>query len=295
MAAPHVAGAAALYLAGHPGASPAVVASHLTATATAMQGTDRLLLFTGLSVLTVRAPSADVVYGGAVPPGFPPTYVGLVSGESGPDTPATCTSTGHTGSAAGSYPITCAGAADSDYEIVYADGTLTVARAALDVRAPSVTVAYGTSVPMTFTPTYAGLVNGDTGSVTPATCTSTGHTGSPVGTYPITCSGASDPNYAIGYAAGTLTISRLGTVLTPSSLLSSLLRPTARLTRVDSGEGIAAQTIVFRAGTTTICSAVTSSVGVARCSRAVALATPLRAVYAGSPSYLPSSAPVPLA
>jgi subtilisin family serine protease len=379
MATPHVAGAAALYLEAHPTDTAAAVASALIARATPNKvanpsGSPNLLLFMGVPTLTVQAPSPSFVYGAAVPSTFTPTYVGLVGGDTGPDTPATCTSPGHTGSPVGSYPITCSGAADPDYNIVYANGTLTITRAPLTVVAPSLTRVYGASVPATFAPTYSGLVNGDTGPATPATCTSTGHTGSPAGSYPITCSGAADPNYTIGYSAGTLTItpapltvrapsltvdagapvpatftptyvglvngdtgpatpatctstghtgsppgtypitcsgaadpnytityvagtltiSRVATVLTPSSLLSSLLRPTARLTRASNGAGIPGQTIVFKAGTRTVCSAITNSQGVARCSGTVAVGTRLVAVYAGSAIYQPSSAPVPL-
>jgi len=63
MASPHVAGAAALYLETHPGASPATVASNLLAAATSDRITDagpgspNLLLFTGDSTASQTPPS----------------------------------------------------------------------------------------------------------------------------------------------------------------------------------------------------------------------------------------------
>jgi peptidase inhibitor I9 len=62
-----------------------------------------------------------------------------------------------------------------------------------------------------------------------------------------------------------------------------------------AGAGVTGETIVFRSGTTTVCSAITGAQGVARCSAVLALGTRISAVYAGSASYLPASAPVPLA
>ena len=44
---------------------------------------------------------------------------------------------------------------------------------------------------------------------TAPTCSTLATSGSPVGIYPITCSGAADPNYSISYVSGTLTINPL--------------------------------------------------------------------------------------
>jgi hypothetical protein len=54
----------------------------------------------------------------------------------------------------------------------------------------------------------SGFVNGESTSVltTNPTCTTTATTTSPVGSYPITCSGATTANYAFTYVAGTLTV-----------------------------------------------------------------------------------------
>jgi MBG domain (YGX type) len=67
--------------------------------------------------------------------------------------------------------------------------------------------------------TYSGFVNGDTpASLTGAlNCTTTATQSSPVGTYSITCSGLSSPNYVITYAPGTLTITAAPLMLTASN------------------------------------------------------------------------------
>jgi hypothetical protein len=82
-----------------------------------------------------------------------------------------------------------------------------VAPTPLTVTAPSPTIAYGAQIPA-LTPSYDGFVNGDTAAslTTPATCSTAATSASPVGTYPVTCSGAVDPNYIFSYTAGKLTI-----------------------------------------------------------------------------------------
>lgn len=66
---------------------------------------------------------------------------------------------------------------------------------------------YGSAIPA-LTAGYSGFTNGDNAAslTTSPTCTSTAVAGSSRGSYPITCSGAVDLNYAITYAPGTLTI-----------------------------------------------------------------------------------------
>ena len=56
---------------------------------------------------------------------------------------------------------------------------------------------------------YAGFVNGDSASslTAQAVCTTTATAASDVGTYPATCSGAVDPDYAISYVDGSVTVS----------------------------------------------------------------------------------------
>ncbi len=156
--------------------------------------------------LVVHGPALSKAYGAAVPP-LPPSYVGLIMSDTAPATPATCSTTATASSDAGSYPVTCSGASDPNYLISYAPGTLAVNSVAMTVQAPSVSKAYGASVPA-LNPAYLGLAGGDTAPATAATCSTTATAASTVGSYPVTCSGAVDGNYTISYAAGTLTVTK---------------------------------------------------------------------------------------
>ena len=104
----------------------------------------------------------------------------------------------------GSYAITCSGAdAGPNYTVRYETGTLQVTRATATVIADNQSKVYGTADP-SYTFAVQGLVGGDT-LTTPATCSVAG-AHHDVGTYPITCSGASaGGNYDIAYLGGTLT------------------------------------------------------------------------------------------
>lgn len=81
---------------------------------------------------------------------------------------------------------------------------LTIAKAPLTVTAPSPTVVVGSDAG-TLTPTYSGFVGSDVALDTAPTCVTTYTTASDTGTYPVTCSGGSDVDYAPSYVAGTLT------------------------------------------------------------------------------------------
>jgi hypothetical protein len=167
------------------------------------------------AALTITADSKSKPYGAALP-ALTASYNGLVNG----DTPAslttqptlstTATAASHV--AGGPYGITASGAVDSDYAIGYVPGTLTVTPVALTITADDKSMTYGGTLPA-LTASYSGLVNGDTPAslATPATLT-TVQASSHVGSYTITASAARDPDYAITYAAGTLT-------LTPATLV----------------------------------------------------------------------------
>lgn len=172
---------------------------------------------TSLSIvtpLTVTANDATQVYGGAAP-AFTASYNGFANG----DTPAAlggtliCTTTATPASSVGNYPITCSGQTSNTYDIEYVPGNLAVTPAALTVSANNATRLYGSSNPA-FTTSPAGLINGDTLAsigVNPM-CSTLATISSPVGSYPITCSGpSSSTNYTISYQGGTL-------MITPASL-----------------------------------------------------------------------------
>jgi hypothetical protein len=94
-----------------------------------------------------------------------------------------------------------------------ANGTQSVALtgtvpAPLTITASSPTVNWGTGVP-TITPIVTGLLPPDTlASLAPLSCTTTYTLTSNAGTYPTTCTGATNPNnaYTITYVPGKLTV-----------------------------------------------------------------------------------------
>jgi DNA-binding beta-propeller fold protein YncE len=165
----------------------------------------------------------------------------------------------------------------------------------LTVNAPSASADYG-NVPTSFTPTYTGFVNGDTPSslTTQATCTTTASDTSPPGTYPITCSGASDPNYTIGYGpAGTLAITRAPTNLAAAPARHGLLSITfsATLTRADNSAGVSGKTVAFSVHGNQICHGTTNDSGVASCSvtRLIIGQAYYTATFDGDSDYLASN------
>ncbi len=160
--------------------------------------------------LTITAPSPTIDYGQSIPT-LAPTYTGLVNNDTATTTPPVCVTTPAVPMDVATYPVACSGAVDNDYTITYVAGELTIKKIPLTIKAPSLKVLDGQSVPA-FVPTYSGFAGGDSPSSlkTPPTCTTTYKAGTfplPLpGNYPITCTGAVDGNYAITYVAGVLTV-----------------------------------------------------------------------------------------
>jgi hypothetical protein len=159
-------------------------------------------------VVHVTSPSVSMTYGGPVP-----ALVASYDSPTPPSTAATCTTNATATSPVGTYWVRCSGAAAANAVIRYGpDGTLTVTRAPLTVKANDVTVTAGQAIP-TFTASLTGFVNGETlatsGVTGAATCTTTATSASAAGTYPITCTqgSLSATNYSFGpFVGGTLTI-----------------------------------------------------------------------------------------
>src|SRR5208337_563424 len=168
------------------------------------------------AALTITAVNQTKVYGAALPT-LTASYTGLVNGDTAatfshvpntaPNIVSTATASSHV--AGSPYAITASGAADSDYSISYASGTLTVSTAALTITAANKAKVYGAVLP-TLTASYTGFVNGDTSTslTTQTTLTTTATASSHVAgsPYSITASGAADSDYSITYVAGTLTV-----------------------------------------------------------------------------------------
>ncbi len=94
-----------------------------------------------------------------------------------------------------------------NYESASKSVTINVNPAPLTITASNATKVFDAPNP-SFTATYSGFVLNQPSSVLTGTlnCTTTATTASPVGSYPITCSGQSSNNYAITYVAGTLKV-----------------------------------------------------------------------------------------
>ena len=124
---------------------------------------------------------------------------------------------------AGTYAITAVYGGDTNYPGSTSNViSQTVTPAPLVITATNQIKVYGQANPA-LTVSYSGFVNGDTSAslTTLPTVTTTAATTSPVGSYPISASGAVDPNYTISYVVGTLTISQDATTTVVSSSTTS--------------------------------------------------------------------------
>lgn len=165
------------------------------------------------AVLTITANPANSVYGAPLvaPGALTVTYSGFVNGD-GPSSMTkapTVANSATPGADVGAYTLTPSGAVNPNYVIQYVNGTYTINPAPLTVTGNNASMTYGGTVPA-LSVSYTGFVNGDgASSVTTApTVTTTATSASPVGTYPITPSGAAASNYTISYQAGTLTVAK---------------------------------------------------------------------------------------
>ncbi len=175
--------------------------------------------------LTVTADNKNRTYG-AVNPALTATMTGFANGEvlatSGVAGAASCSTAATSTSPAGSYAITCTvgGLTAVNYSFgPFVPGTLSVGGASLTITANNATKTYGNANPA-FTAAYGGFVAGDdAGDLdTPPTCSSAATTTTPVGTAPITCSGATDANYVVDYVPGTLTINKRALVVSATGI-----------------------------------------------------------------------------
>ena len=179
-------------------------------------GTQAYTLVIDQAVLTITANNATMTYGGMAP-SLSVSYTGFVNGDNASSltTQPTATTTATAASPAGIFPITPGGGSSSNYTFSYVNGTLTIAQAFLTVTAVNQTMTYGGAVPA-LTASYSGFVNGDNASslTTAPTITTTATSSSPTGAYPITASGAIDPNYSFTYIPGALSINPAALTIT---------------------------------------------------------------------------------
>ena len=186
---------------------------------TAFSATQALSVTIAAAPLKITASSPAMAYGG-VAPAITPIYDGFLNSDTAASltTAPNCSTTATSSSPVGNYSSTCSGAFDPNYDITYANGSVSVGTALLAITANSTTMTYGGTVPV-ITATYGGFANGDSPASlsTPPTCSSGATNSSPVGTYPAICTEAVDPNYAIGYTAGTVTVTPAPLVITASN------------------------------------------------------------------------------
>ncbi|MFD1258988.1 MBG domain-containing protein [Mucilaginibacter terrae] len=152
---------------------------------------------------------------GAVNPVLTVAYTGLANGDKAPGilsgAPVLGTVANRT-SALGNYLIEVSGSVTAaNYDIVFANGTLTVGKATIKVTVVNKAKVYGQPNPA-FTLTYTGFVNGDNASVIttlPQAPTTIATAASPAGNYPITTTGGVVANnYIFTYVQGRLSINR---------------------------------------------------------------------------------------
>jgi autotransporter-associated beta strand protein len=163
--------------------------------------------------LTIKANDVNKAYGDPLPQTFTFSYTGFQNGDtaagfsSQPTATTAATQSSHVN--LNGYAITPTGAVHPDYTLAYVDGTLTVTPVGLTVAANNTSKSYGAPIP-TLTASFSGFVNGDTAaSLThQPVLSTTANQSSPViiGGYPITGSGADEPDYSFRYVPGTLTI-----------------------------------------------------------------------------------------
>jgi hypothetical protein len=182
--------------------------------------------------LTITANNATMNYGGTFPV-LGVSYNGFVNGDnaSSLSTGPSITTTATTTSPAGPYSISITGAADPNYTIIYQPATFTITPVALTITANNATMTYGGSVPALGV-AYSGFVNGDNASSlsTGPSVTTTATATSAAGPYPVTASGAVDPNYAITYQPGTLTVGKAALTVTADNKAMALGGPLPALT-----------------------------------------------------------------
>jgi hypothetical protein len=182
------------------------------------------------ATLTVTPDPQSRAYGAANP-----TLTASLGGFVNGDTAAvvsgspSCSTAATPASPAGTYAISCTAGTLSATNYVFdttATGTLTVGQASLTIAVDPATKVYGDPNPA-FTVTPTGLLNGDsladlTGSLVFGTAADAS---SGVGSYPVTASGLSSPNYAISWTPGSLSVTKATLTVTPVNAVVPLGDP----------------------------------------------------------------------
>jgi MBG domain-containing protein/Big-like domain-containing protein len=177
-------------------------------------GADRGKLTIEKRELTVKADNKSKDYDGSAFTAFTSTITGFASGENDSVISGAVSYGGSAVGAvnAGSYTITAdvSGLSASNYSFSAQDGTLTINKVVLTVKADNKSKVFDGSPFTAFTRTITGFVNGENESVISGTVSYGGNAigATAVGTYTITpiVAGLSATNYAFSPQNGTLTI-----------------------------------------------------------------------------------------
>ena len=178
-------------------------------------------------------------------PGLTASYTGFVNGDTRTSrTTAATLSTAATSSssvAGGPYDIAVGGAVNSNYDITFVDGALTVNSATLTVTANNKIKNFGQPDP-TFTVSYSGFVNGENAGVLTSlpvvTCAGCAGTATVMGYHTLTPSGGSADNYSLVDVAGLFTVDTfngLPPILSlPSPVIGAISDPAGNAAPSDS-------------------------------------------------------------
>ena len=163
--------------------------------------TNGKLIVTDADAVVITAKSYTRVYGDANP-----AFEYEVSGTTLVGVPEiTCEATAT--SPVGTYPIVIKKGSVTNYNDTYVNGTLTITKAPLAVKAGTYTKKQGEENPA-FTLTYDGWKNNETEAVLTKkpTATTTATKESAPGEYPVTVSGGEAQNYELSYTHGKLIV-----------------------------------------------------------------------------------------
>ena len=182
-----------------------------------------------------------------------------------------------------------------DYTVTVQSVNGTITAAPLIISANDQTMGVGEAVPQ-LTASYQGLVGGDTSAslTAPVVLVTSATSSSAAGVYPINISGASSPDYAISYHAGTITVSPTTVTLTASENASVYGQSVSFIATV-STVGTPTGTVAFYDGNTLLGTVPVSGSGTAMFTMA-AISTgshAITAIYRGTPEAVgEQSAPV---
>jgi hypothetical protein len=230
--------------------------------------------------LTITAATDTKVYDGTTSATAIPTFTGLiiVGGDTLTGLAEAFSSKNVLGSGGStlvvtSYKVNDGDGAD-DYTVITQTAGGTITPAPLTISANNQTMTAGGAVPP-LTASYLGLVKGDTPAslTTPAVLATSASGASAAGDYSITVSGASSPDYAITYRAGTITVSpavshttgpAATSVTLTASESSAVYGQSVTLTAaVSTAAGTPSGTVAFYDGTTLLASVPIAASGTA--------------------------------